>query len=279
MNLGRVFAVAMVFALALLALWPAMIFGWDENADRLVVNNAVGTLPQELRPFFEANRQYLIQHVSDPQQAAAKNPPELHNQYIHLDHYGQYPFFALPRAYKDALRKFSKRSLATNGLLPWEVGLLSAKLTDDFHAHNLPAARLDAALLAHYVAIAHDPFNTTVNNDGHLSFQPGVNERFGEKMLNRYARFFYVHPDPAVFVTDPTDRAFEICLTAHSMLETVLLADRRSRAGLSDYNDEYYDRFYSQVGAVLVRQISDASTDVGSYWLTAWENAGRPALQ
>jgi hypothetical protein len=29
---------------------------------------------------------------------------------------------------------------------------------------------------------------------------------------------------------------------------------------------------------VLVRQLTDATTDVGSYWLTAWINAGRPPL-
>ncbi|HEV2615710.1 MAG TPA: hypothetical protein VGU63_03765 [Candidatus Acidoferrales bacterium] len=278
MSPARVFAVALILFAVLLALWPALVFGWDDSTDRLVVNNAVETLPPELRPFFEANRQYLSQHVADPAQSALKNPAELHNQYIRLDHYSQYPFGNLPRVYKDALRKFSKRSLATNGLLPWEVGLYSAKLTEDFHSRNLTAAKLDAALLAHYVSIAHDPFNTTMNDDGHLSLQPGVNDRFAKKLVNRYARFFYLHPDPAIFVTDPTDRAFEMCLTAHSMLESVLLADRRSRQGLADYNDEYYDRFYSQVGAVLVRQISEASTDVGSYWLTAWENAGRPPL-
>ncbi|MGH9711065.1 MAG: hypothetical protein ACRD37_11020 [Candidatus Acidiferrales bacterium] len=278
MNLTRIFGVALILAVALIALWPALVFGWGENADRLVVNNAVGTLPQEMRPFFEANRQYLVQHVTDPAESALKNPTELHNQYIRLDHYGQYPFATLPRVYKDALRKFSKRSLDANGLLPWEVGLYSAKLTDDFRSKNLAAAKLDAALLAHYVSSAHDPFNTAVNDDGHLSGQPGVNDRFGKKLVNRYSLFFYLRPNPASFVTDPTDRAFEMCLTAHSWLESILLADRRSRQGLADYNDEYYDRFYSQAGAVLVRQISDAATDVGSYWLTAWENAGRPPL-
>jgi hypothetical protein len=28
----------------------------------------------------------------------------------------------------------------------------------------------------------------------------------------------------------------------------------------------------------LIRQLSEASTDVGSYWMTAWINAGRPQL-
>ena len=77
---------------------------------------------------------------------------------------------------------------------------------------------------------------------------------------------------------DPTDHAFEDCITAHSWLEIVLVADRRARIGLSDYTDEYYDRFYSEAGATLIRQLSDAAADVGSYWLTSWINAGRPAL-
>jgi hypothetical protein len=28
----------------------------------------------------------------------------------------------------------------------------------------------------------------------------------------------------------------------------------------------------------VIRQLSDAATEVGSYWLTAWTNAGKPAL-
>jgi hypothetical protein len=61
-------------------------------------------------------------------------------------------------------------------------------------------------------------------------------------------------------------------------LETILLADLRARKGLGDYTDEYYDRFYNQAAAILIRQLSDAATDVGSFWLTAWKNAGSPPL-
>ena len=35
---------------------------------------------------------------------------------------------------------------------------------------------------------------------------------------------------------------------------------------------------FSEAAAPLIKQISDSSTDVGSYWLTAWINAGKPAL-
>ena len=96
--------------------------------------------------------------------------------------------------------------------------------------------------------------------------------------MDRYQLFFFVKPNEAAFIRDPTDYAFEDCLTAHSWLESVLLADRRAHEGLTGYEDDYYDRFYAQAGAILVRQLSDASTDVGSYWMTAWINAGRPQL-
>ncbi len=139
-------------------------------------------------------------------------------------------------------------------------------------------ARLNAAILANYVAASHDPFNTTDNNDGRLSGQLGVNERFGTTLIDRYSSFFPMRPNDAMFINDPTDYAFEACLRSHSWLETILFADRTSRRGLNSYNDEYYDRFYNQAAALLIRQLSDASTDVGSFWYTAWKNAGAPQL-
>jgi len=253
-------------------------FAWGENAERLIANKAVDTLPDEMLGYFGANRQFLVQHVTDPDEGNAKAPTDPRNNFIQLDHYGQFPFSSLPRSYTAAVAKYGRRTIETYGLLPWQIGLYSQKLTDALREHNWSEAKLAAALLAHYVAAAHDPFNTTINNDGRLSDQPGVNERFGDALVDRYQLFFFVKPNEAAFIRDPTDEAFEMALSAHAWLENVLLADRIAHEGLSRYGDEYYDRFYAQAGAVLIRQVSDASTDVGSYWMTAWLNAGRPQL-
>jgi hypothetical protein len=263
--------------LALLVVSPAS-FGWGENAERLITNKAVDTLPDEMLGYFGANRQFLVQHVTDPDEGASKNPADPRNNFIELDHYGQFPFSALPRSYTAAVAKYGRRSINMYGLLPWQIGLYSQKLTDALREHNWTEAKLTAALLAHYVAAAHDPFNTTLNNDGRLSDQAGVNERFGDGLVDRYQLFFFVKPNEAAFIRDPTDEGFEMVLSAHAWLENVLLADRRAHEGLTGYGDPYYDRFYAEAGAVLIRQFSDASTDVGSYWMTAWINAGRPQL-
>jgi len=264
--------------LVILLLATPSSFGWGENAERMIVDKAVDTLPDEMRPFFQANRPYLVQHVTDPVEAEARNPAEQRNSFIQLDRYGQFPFTALPRSYTAAVAKFGKRTLESRGLLPWQIGLYSQKLTDALRAHNWDDAKVSAAILAHYVAAAHDPFKSTMNNDGALSSQPGVDERFGNGLVDRYQRFFFLKPNEAAFIRDPTEHAFDMSFSGHSWLENVLLADRRAHEGLSGYKDEYYDRFYAQAGAVLVRQLSDASTDIGSYWMTAWINAGRPPL-
>ena len=259
---------------------PAGAFAWGANGHKLISNKAVDTLPPELRPFFEANRNFIVQHSTDPFDALAKNPvAERRNRILLLDRYGRFPFESLPRDYKAALAKFGKARLEANGVLPWQIGVYNEKLTNALRTRNWEEVRLLAGLVSHYVAEAHDPFSTTENFDGKLSGQPGVNQRFGASLVDRFSLFFPVRPNDAVYISASYhDQAFEACLTAHSWLEQILLADRRARKGLSDYTDEYYDRFYNQAGAIVIRQLTDAATDVGSYWLTAWRNAGQPAL-
>lgn len=263
---------------ALFALALTCTYGWGANGERLVTNKAVDTLPVEMGTFFQSNRQFLVQHVMDAAELDAKIAADEHKSYIQLDHYGQFPFSALPRSYNAAVKKYGRRTIDKYGLLPWQIGLYSKKLTDALHAQDWSDAKVSAAALAHYVAAAHDPFNTTINAEGTQSNQPDVRQRFDTALVNRYQLFFFIKPNEATFISDPTDHAFEMALSAHSWLENVLLADRRAFQETSAYNDAYYDRFYAQAGAVLVRQLSDAATDIGSYWMTAWINAGRPQL-
>ena len=270
----------LLLLLSILVSVPSRVAAWGRNAHKLVVNQAIDTLPQDIRGFFESNRALLLQHVIDPLDAVTKTPAEKRNDHLYLDKYGRFPFDALPRNYKAAVEKYGKSKVQSNGLLPWQIAVYSQKSTEDLKTGHWEEAKLDAAILANYVADAHDPFSTTENFDGKLTAQAGVNERFGTTLIDRYSSFFPMRPNDAAFINDPTDHAFDVCLGSHSWLEPILLADRNAYiAGKSySYNDEYYDRFYNQAAAILIRQLSEASTDVGSYWVTAWTNAGRPQL-
>ena len=264
---------------AVLSAAPVQVHAWGANAQRLIASKAVETLPPEMRSYFEANRQFIVNHTLEPLDLLQKNPAaEFRNHYLFLDHYGTFPFDSLPRNYKAAVAKFGKAKLEASGVLPWQIGVWSEKLTTAFRERDWQQVRLASAWLSVYVAQAHDPFHTTENYDGRPSGQPRVDVRFGTSLVDRYSTFFPMRPNDAFFLPDPTYYAFENCLSAHAWVENILLADRRARAGLSDYTDEYYDHFYNLAGAIVIRQLSDAATDVGSYWMTAWTNAGKPQL-
>jgi hypothetical protein len=274
---GSKSAAAFALAAAIALMLPALAGAWGANAHRLVANKAFDTLPLELRAFYEGNRVRILAMVTDPIDSLAKNPAEKKYHVLYLNRYLPFPFDSLPRNYKKAVAKFGQAKIEANGVLPWQIGVYSEKLTEAFRKGNWDEARQYSTLLAYYVAEAQDPFNTADITETRSSLA-GADERFDTNLVDRYSLFFPMRPNDAHYISDPTDNAFEDCSSAHSWLQIILLADRRSRAGLPDFTDEYYDRFYNQAGAVLIRQLSDAATEVGSYWLTAWTNAGKPAL-
>jgi hypothetical protein len=271
-------AQASMLAALVCAFSPDGVLAWGRSGQKLVINRAVETLPPEVRGFFDANRGFLLEHVNDPLALISKSTTERRNHYLYLDKYGRFPFETLPRNYKAAVSKIGKWKLEGNGLLPWQVGVYSQKLTEAMKAGRWEDAKANAALLAFYVAETDDPFHTTDNFDGHLSNQTGVDERFGTVLVDRFSSFFPMRPSDAAYVADPTDYAFESCLASHTWIENILLADRNAHGGQTSYTDEYYDRFYNLSAAILIKQLSSAATDTGSYWLTAWINAGRPQL-
>lgn len=71
-TMGRALLLSAAGVLALLPQQSAR--AWGRNADKLVVNKAVDTLPPDVRDFFAAIRDVLAQHVTDPLDSIAKTP-------------------------------------------------------------------------------------------------------------------------------------------------------------------------------------------------------------
>jgi hypothetical protein len=279
MQLTTVWSIGRLVAMP--ALWLLIVHplaAWGPAGHDIVNTWAIQTLPSEMRGFFEANRRFLVEHANDPDVWMAKDRYERNRHYIYMDKYGMFPFVGLPHLFRQAVEKYGAGRLNRDGVLPWQVGEYSLRLTTAFKSHNWDQVKLEAALLAHYVADARDPLHVTQNFDGQLTGQKGLEDRFEIRLLDRYAKFFILHPDDASKIDDPTEYAFQTCLEAYTGLDSIILADLRARRNLPDYTDDYFDRFYSQIGANVMRAINEAARDAGSYWYTAWLNAGKPAL-
>ena len=257
---------------------PGLALAWGPTAHDIVNTWAIQTLPPEIRSFFENNRQFLVEHANDADELMKKDRYERMRHYIYLDKYGVFPYPALPHNYERAKEKFGSWRINRDGMLPWQIGEFSLRLTKAMKAGNWEEVKLDAAALAHYVADAHDPLHTTQNFDGQLTLQTGLSARFDIHLFDRYSKFFIMHPESAVKIDDPTEYAFQTCLASNVWVDLIIWSDLRARESLTDYTDEYYDRFYNQVGPTVVHEINAAAHDAGSYWYTAWLNAGRPQL-
>ena len=253
-------------------------YGWGPAGHRLATTWAIQNLPAGIRSFFGANRSFLVDHSTDPDDWVKRDRYELARHYIFLDRYGRFPYLNLPHGYAEARKKFGSGTLARNGTLPWQIGEFSFRLTNDLRQQQWEQAKLDAAALGYYISEAHDPLNTTENFDGQLTGQTGLADRFGATLVERYANFFVFRSQDAVKIDDPTEYAFEIALESNTWVDRILLADMRSRGTLPAYNEDYLDRFYTAVGSIVMHEIIGAAHDTGSYWYTAWLNAGRPAL-
>lgn len=271
-------ALLLLLAIVRLGKVEQTVLAWGRPSHRLIVMWAIQTLPPEIHGFFDANRQFLIDHVNDPDDWMKKDRYERLRHYIYLDKYGMFPYPLLPRTYRRAVEQYGAGRISRDGVLPWQIGEFSLRLTKAMKLGNWEEVKQDAAVLSHYVGDAHDPMHTTQNYDGQLTGQTGLSLRFDTQLVDRYSTFFVIRPDPAAKIDDPTEYAFMAVLEANSWLNRILLMDRRSMEGLSDYSDEYFDRFYSRVGSIAMQEISSAAHDTGSYWYTAWVNAGKPQL-
>lgn len=239
---------------------------------------AIQTLPEPLRGYFQAYSKDILSHANDPELWIKKDRYEAARHHIFLDAYGNFPYLTLPHSYQEAIRHYGSHRVARNGTLPWQIGAFSLRLTDDIKAQNWNKAMTDASVLSYYVTEAHDPLQTTQNYNGQLTAETGLAARFGKDLVRHYKNFIIFRSVPAQKIEDPTEYAFKIVLEANTWVDRILLADRDALDELPAYNEDYFDRFYTAVGSIVIQELSGAAHDIGSYWYTAWLNAGEPPL-
>lgn len=277
-SLRRGRAAGYAAALLIIIFCASTALAWGPKGHVLVTKWAVETLPDPLKGYFEAYQQELLAHVNDPDEWMKKDRFEAFRHYIYLDEYGRFPYLKLPHSYQAAIRNFGAGRVMQRGTLPWQIGEFSLRLTTDMRQGKWDQARKDAAVLGYYIADAHDPLNTTDNFNGQLTGQTGLSARFGANLIDRYRNFILFRPEPAQRISDPTGYAFGMVIEANTWVNNILLGDLRARDDLPGYNDDYYDRFYSATSSILMHELSGAANDIGSYWYTAWLNAGKPSL-
>lgn len=273
---------------ALFGTLPTPAVAWGFTGHRLVNRKAALTLPSPLRELFAGNADFLAEHAIDPDLwRAAGLAGEGPNHYLDLDAFGEWPFVEVPRAEAQHLARFGPQA-REKGRVPWRALEGYRDLVAAFRAGHAGHVLERAAVLGHYVGDAHVPFHAILNYDGQLTGQHGIHARYESEMVDRYLRQIEAEmaPGDARSGALPVELVFEALVESAALTDEGLRADRES-AGASDfaatpeddrYADPYYSAFFEREGPRLTARLSLAAERLGSLWLSAWEEAGRPAL-
>ena len=272
-------------AMAVVLGLPSTVDAWGFEAHKFIVSRAIDLLPDAIRPFFEANRAFIVERSIDPDlwrsAGFTEEPP---NHFLDLDAFGQYPFHDLPRAYDDAVKRHGVDKLKANGLLPWRTHEMAGRLVRGFEAlhKNGQYARSDiryfSAIIGHYVADAHVPLHAVVNYNGQLTGQTGLHNRWEDDLFLRYQKQLVLKPGPLRPIPHERDFIFEALLESSQLVPGVLAADKEAIGAREAYDDQYFETFFARTRPVLEKRLSDSITGVASMIAGAWEQAGKPSL-
>ena len=278
----RVFGIGL---LTVLLMCPSTASAWGFDAHKFIVARAIDILPAPLRPFYEANRAFIVERAIDPDlwrnAGFAEEPP---NHFLDFDAYGKYPFTDLPRGYDEALKKYGIDELRENGLLPWRTHEIAGRLIRGFEAvhkngqYAYSDIRFFSAIIGHYVADAHVPLHAVLNYNGQLTGQAGLHNRWEDELFVRYQKQLTIKPGPLTPIKHERDFIFETLLESAQLAAGVLAADKQAIGDRDVYDDRYFETFFTSTRPVLEKRLNDAITAVASVITSAWEQAGKPQL-
>jgi len=191
-----------------------------------------------------------------------------------------FPFLELPHA-EPALKERYAEAGDKAGRLPWLIGESYARLVLAFRAKDKARILAESDVLAALVTDLHNPLALTDNADGQKTGQHGLWTRFSVRLPGVAQRMnrLKLEPDAAHFLDRPGEHVFSMLNATYVWLDNVLYEEDLAHRGQSDYGDIYYEDLVGREGPILRERLSRAAGNAGSYWYTAWTEAGRPELK
>jgi hypothetical protein len=278
---------ALVAALVAALLLPSPAWAWGFAAHRFIMRRAIDLLPDDIKPFFVQHRDELVIRVVDPDLWRNVGWEDDPNHFVNLGvpEFGPYPFAGLPRDYGAALEKFGEAAMKRHGTLPWRAAEEFGNLRRGFEAFAKGNAYggsdtvLFAAVAAHYMQDAHQPLHASNNYDGQLTGQQGLHSRFERDLIEKFEPRLLVVPAPPRAFASARDAAFDALLASNQLVDRVLRADKEAIGSRDAYDDLYFEAFFGKMKPLLEERLAAAITATASVIVSAWEQAGRPALK
>ncbi|MEO8886009.1 MAG: zinc dependent phospholipase C family protein [Mucilaginibacter sp.] len=251
-------------------------------------------LPKAMTGFYRANIGFITDHAISADKKRYVDSTEAPRHYLNADHYGKNPFARIPQRWKDAVVKYSEDTLNKYGTVPWAIQRNYYWLVDAFKNHDTTGILITSANLGHYIADAHVPMHLTQNYNGQLTNQTGLHALWESRLPELFGYAYNYYGGKVRYIDNPLAQAFKICRASFAEVDSVLWVERmlnrkfppdkkmthvkRGNRMVTDYSVEYSRTYQKLLKGMVQRRMRSAIVMVGSYWYSAWVDAGQPDL-
>lgn len=281
--------------LVLLVLFASLLVsGWGFWGHKRINKMAVFTLPSEMMGFYKRNLTFVEEHSVDPDKRRYAVKEEAPRHYIDLDHYGKNPFDSIPQFWNEAVDKYTEDTLQAYGIVPWHVVRILQSLTDAFSKKDAGSILHLSSDIGHYIADAHVPLHCTENYNGQLTNQTGLHGFWESRLPEMYGNEYDYLAGKAVYIENPQKIIWSIIRESYGALDSVLgfekalndkfppdkkySIEQRGAYTAKVYSQEYAAAYNEMLSGMVERRMKQSIINVGSFWYTAWRNAGSPSL-
>ena len=273
-----------------------MVFSsWGFYAHYRINRLAVFTLPAAMAGFYQSNIDYITAHAVSADKRRYVDSTEAPKHFFDADHYGKHPFKTVPHRWADAAVKFNADTLIKYGTLPWTIQANYYRLVKAFKEHDTIAILNTSANLGHYIADAHVPLHLTKNYNGQLTGQTGVHALWESRLPELFSDRYHYYVGKARYIDNPLTEAFAICRNSFRSIDTVLRSERalgktfpadkkytmvqHGNREIKDYSIAYARAYHTVLKGMIQKRMHAAILATGSYWYSAWVDAGQPDLK
>lgn len=267
---------------------------WGFFAHRRVNQLAIFTLPIEMLSFYKIGNKYITEHAVDPDKRRYIDTLEAPRHYLDIENYEE-NIDSIPQKFNDALAKYGQKKLNENGIVPWQIQRTYYSLVKAFKTRDSIKILKYSADLGHYIGDAHVPLHTTNNHNGQLTNQHGLHAFWESRIPELFAGNYNFMVGKATYIDDPLKAAWKIIKHSHSLVDSVLTLEaalnksfpsdqkysfsKRSNLVIKQYSEAYSKSYQDKMNGMVEKQMRSAIIYIGSFWFSAWVDAGQPELK
>jgi len=266
---------------------------WGFFAHQRINNLAIFTLPTGMIGFYKKNLKYITEHAVDPDKRRYADTLEAPRHYLDVENYEQ-NIDSIPEKYNDALAKYGLKHLNANGIVPWQIQRTYYSLVKAFKSRDSAKILKYSADLGHYIGDAHVPLHTTNNHNGQLTNQVGIHAFWESRLPELFSTNYNFIVGKANYIENPLKEAWKIIKHTHNLVDTVLIFEsqlstsfpsdkkysfsERNNTVLKQYSTAYSKAYHDKMEDMVEKQMRSAILEIGSFWFSAWVDAGQPEL-